>query len=101
MFVTLACNGDSPAAMSAGYEISDVIPPAVPTAPASAPAPTSMAASETVITALAKTREDRGEPPTRRGHCAEVTTSRSSPMSSAATEWVRAPIDMRSGPAAA
>src|SRR6202034_324244 len=38
MLATFACSGAIPASSSAGYETSDVIPPAVPTRPASAPA---------------------------------------------------------------
>lgn len=38
MLVALAVRGESPTASSAGYEISEVIPPAVPTMPASRPA---------------------------------------------------------------
>ena len=40
MLATFACSGATPANSSAGYETSDVIPPAVPTRPATAPAPT-------------------------------------------------------------
>jgi hypothetical protein len=36
--VALALSGESPIASSAGYEISEVIPPAVPMMPASTPA---------------------------------------------------------------
>src|ERR1700722_14601263 len=39
MLATFAGSGATPASSSAGYETSDVIPPAVPTRPATAPAP--------------------------------------------------------------
>src|SRR5690349_22910024 len=46
----LACTGATPAIKSAGYETSDVIPPAVPTRPATAPAPTRNSSRETGVT---------------------------------------------------
>ncbi len=52
MLVTLAVNGESPTARRAGYEISEVMPPAVPTVPASAPAPSSSKTSATEVNVL-------------------------------------------------
>ena len=49
MFVTLADSGEAPTASSAGYDTSEVIPPAVPTTPAIAPAASRMPASTTDI----------------------------------------------------
>ena len=45
MLATLAGSAGTPTASNAGYETSEVMPPAVPTIPASTPAPTSNRAS--------------------------------------------------------
>jgi hypothetical protein len=56
MFVTFAGNGGRPTARSAGYEINDVIPPVVPTTPASNPAPSKSRSFPGQITAQSSLR---------------------------------------------
>ena len=52
MLVTLATRGERPAASRAGYEINEVMPPAVPTVPATVPAPRSRRMSAVEVTVL-------------------------------------------------
>jgi hypothetical protein len=75
---TPAASGVSPVASSAGYETSEVIPPAVPTSPATAPATrrkTNSPAADTIATVAAAWAATAGQPAGPRPRAAELTWS--------------------------